>query len=79
MLMSHRQRTRTVLVPDAEGSVISIDYSPVLDKLEMHFDFALDMTLIVLVQAAAHFNGDAKAANELRQQLKNVTNGRKAG
>lgn len=68
-----------VLVPDAEGRAISIDYGPVLDRLEMHFDFALDMTLIVLAEAAEHFNGDAKTVNELRQQLKKMSDVRKAG
>lgn len=56
------------LQTDGDGNVTSIAYGPVIDGFDMHFDFAITMTLYVLHEVAVHFKKDPSPVKALQKK-----------
>ena len=51
-----------------KGDVHGIEYGPVVDRLDMHLDYAISIMLYTLHELAIHFNKDVKHIEELQQK-----------
>lgn len=56
------------LQTDSRGRVTSIEYGPVIDGFDMHFDYAISMTLYVLHEMSVHFKKDPSEVESLQQK-----------
>lgn len=56
------------LQTDGKGRVMSIEYGPAIDGFDMHFDYAISMTLYVLHETSVHFKKDPSEVESLQQK-----------
>jgi hypothetical protein len=56
------------LQTDGSGRVTSVAYGPMLDGFDMHFDYAVSMTLYVLHEVLVHFNKDPSQVEALQKK-----------
>jgi len=56
------------LATDSTGKVISIEYGPQVDGFDMHFDYAISMTLYVLHEVATHFGSNVRDIETLQRR-----------
>lgn len=67
----------TAFVVDADGNVVSMRYEPVVDDLDMCFDYGISMMLYTLHETASHFAlelvGEIEKLQHVNQQLAGPT------
>jgi hypothetical protein len=56
------------LQTDKGGRVTSVEYGPEIDGFDLHFDYAISMTLYVLHEIAAHFKKDVAGIEALQKR-----------
>ena len=50
----------------SDGKLTHVEYGPEIDGFDMHFDYAISMTLYVLHEIAAHFKKDVAEIESLQ-------------
>ena len=63
------------LETDDQGVVTAIDYGPEIDGFEMHFDYAISMTLYVLHEISAHFKKETSEIERLQKMNHELAEG----
>lgn len=67
----------TAFVVNADGNVVSMRYGPVVDDLDMCFDYGITMMLYTLHETASHFGleliGEIEKLQQVNQQLAGTT------
>lgn len=53
---------------DDEGKVLSVDYGPKVDELDMHLDYGISMTLYTLHEIAVQFKLETEEIESLQQR-----------
>jgi hypothetical protein len=56
------------LQTDGDGRVTSVEYGPEIDGFDLHFDYAISMTLYALHEIAAHFKRDVAEIEALQRR-----------
>ncbi len=56
------------LKADSTGKVIAIEYGPATEGFDLHFDYAVSMTLYVLHEVASHFGLDVTEIEALQRR-----------
>ena len=74
---SSPRELNTAFVVDADGNVVSMRYEPVIDDLDICFDYGVTMMLYTLHETASHFDldlvGDIENLQHINQRLAGPT------
>ena len=64
---SSPRELNTAFVVDADGNVVSMRYEPVVDDLDICFDYSITIMLYALHETASHFGLELVEIENLQQ------------